>query len=177
MRRRSACAIVAPGLKKFFYVKYGIPRFRRASPAGILIISAFSDRGIFMKKMIWPLVAAALLGFYAAAFAAYLGDFSTRAVIVYREPGCPYFIAEGPNYYYLIMEWRDGYDPVPGQIVLGDFRNIGYSDAYYPEPDRKGAVYVEATSLSRTEAIVRYYKICLPTNIISPEHEERLPTD
>jgi len=125
-----------------------------------------------MKKILLPAAIAAFL--MAASFALFAGDYPTRAVVVYREPGCAYFIAEGPNYYYLIMEWRDGYDPVPGEILLGDFRNTGYSDAYYPEADRKGSVYVEALSLSRSEAIVKYYRICLPTNILQPRDDENL---
>ncbi|MEN6465845.1 MAG: hypothetical protein ABFD62_11750 [Syntrophaceae bacterium] len=126
-------------------------------------------------RMIRWVTIAVLLGTFCPLCLSYVSDYPDRAVVVYREPGCTYFIAEGPNYYYLIMEWRDGYDPIPGEILLGDFKNVGYSDAYYPEADRKGAVYVEANSLSRSEAIVKYYKICLPTNIIQPGEYDGLP--
>jgi hypothetical protein len=89
----------------------------------------------------------------------YSDYFTTRLVVVYRAPGCTHFIAEGPNYY-SIMEWRDGYDPAPGDILLGDFKNTGYTDAYYPVPDGKGAVRVCSGYLSWGEAITKYYKIC-----------------
>ena len=110
-----------------------------------------------MKYKVCILVlASALLG---TSLFSYTVDFPTRAVVVYRVPGCTHFIAEGPNQF-LIMEWRDGYDPVQGDILLGDFKNTGYADAYYPVPDVKGAVRVCAAYVSWGETIIQYYKVC-----------------
>lgn len=86
-------------------------------------------------------------------------DYGIRTVVVYREIGCSHFIAEGPNARYYIIEWRDGYDPGLGDIMLGDLKS-GYADVYYPLSDQRGSVYVDYVYEKRGDAIRKYYEYC-----------------
>ncbi len=83
-----------------------------------------------------------------------------QLAVVYREPACSYFIAEGRDGTFRIFEWRDGYDPQPGELMLGKLQPAGYSEIYYPDPDRKGAVRLVSTHDTRGKALQRYYDYC-----------------
>ncbi len=109
-----------------------------------------------VAKYLFP----ALAGLFLSAGSA-IGyyDFGLRTIVVYREPGCSYFIAQEAYGGYYILEWNDGYDPQPGDILLGNLSSV-FADIYYPLPDRKGSVLVEHRYDSKGEAIREYYKYC-----------------
>jgi hypothetical protein len=47
--------------------------------------------------------------------------------IVLRVSGCDYFVADGPNGYY-ILEWYGGYDPGKGDGIYGEIRSYGFKN-------------------------------------------------
>ena len=66
-----------------------------------------------MRKSLFRLVMILTLLLPSVAFA-------DKAVVVLYQSGCrSYFIADGPNGYYL-LEWYGGYDPSKVDIIVGD---------------------------------------------------------
>jgi len=94
--------------------------------------------------------------FIMATFLLVSNTFADRAVVVWYKSGCDYFIADGPNGYYL-LEWYGGYDPVEGDIIIGNLNSYGFKNVYYPRRDREGRVYVEDYLLSQDHAIEEYF--------------------
>lgn len=86
--------------------------------------------------------------------------FADKAVIVLYQSGCrSYFIADGPNGYYL-LEWYGGYDPSKGDIIVGDLTSYGFKDVYYPIQGFEGRIYVNDYMLSKDRVLEKYRDKC-----------------
>ncbi len=111
-----------------------------------------------MKRTVQILIVLIFVQFLSASTPV---EFSFRQLmVVYREPACSYFIAEGGDGYFRIFEWRDGYDPQPGAMMLGKLQSAGYADIYYPLADRKGAVRLVSSHESWARAVQSYFNYC-----------------
>jgi hypothetical protein len=64
-----------------------------------------------------------------------------QGAVVWNE-SCDYFIADGPSGYY-IFEWYGGYDPSPGDTIVGEIGSYGMKDVFYPSANQSGTVWVE----------------------------------
>ena len=71
--------------------------------------------------------------------------------IILRISGCDYFIADGPNGYY-VLEWYGGYDPDQGDGIYGEIRSYGFKDVIYGN-GREGRIYVDDYALSKSRAL------------------------
>jgi hypothetical protein len=78
--------------------------------------------------------------------------------IVHRVSGCDYFIADGPNGYY-ILEWYGGYDPDKGDGIYGEIRSYGFKNIIYSN-GRDGRIYVDDYALSSSSAIEKIREKC-----------------
>lgn len=81
------------------------------------------------------------------------------AVVVYKQSGCDYFIANGPQGLY-VLEWYGGYDPDRGDLVAGDIYSYGMKEVRYPQHEAKGTVWVEDYGLSRDSAVEKWQDHC-----------------
>ena len=78
--------------------------------------------------------------------------------VVLRISGCDYFIADGPNGYY-VLEWYGGYDPDKGDGIFGEIRSYGFKTVIYSN-GREGRVYVDDYALSRSSALEKLQEQC-----------------
>lgn len=78
--------------------------------------------------------------------------------VALRRSGCDYFIADGPNGYY-ILEWYGGYDPEKGDGIFGEIRGYGFRDVLYSN-GREGRLYVDDYSLGQSSAIEKIRDRC-----------------
>jgi hypothetical protein len=92
-------------------------------------------------------------------FLPFSSAFGDKGVIVFYKSGCDYFIADGPNGYYL-LEWYGGYDPSEGDIIIGRLNSYGFKNVYYPRQGKKGRIYVEDYLLSKDDALEKYFEHC-----------------
>lgn len=89
-----------------------------------------------------------------------LNAFAEKAEVVLYKSGCrSYFIADGPNGYYL-LEWYGGYDPSKGDIIVGEIASYGFKNVYYPKQDQEGRIYVDDYSLSKDRVLEKYREKC-----------------
>ena len=70
-----------------------------------------------------------------------------------------YFLADGPQGYYL-LEWYGGHSPSVGDTIIGELGSYGFKDVYYPKADVQGRVYVDDYLLSRSRAKEKYAEKC-----------------
>lgn len=81
-------------------------------------------------------------------------------VVVLYQQGCQdYFVADGPNGYYL-LEWYGGYDPSRGDVIAGDLSTYGMKTVSYPQLGQNGTVWVDDYLLSRDSALSKYKEKC-----------------
>ena len=86
--------------------------------------------------------------------------YSEEAVIILNKSGCrSFFIADGPNGYYL-LEWFGGYDPSKGDVIVGELVSFGFKDVYYPNRKQKGRVWVDDYMLSKNRVLEKYSDKC-----------------
>jgi hypothetical protein len=85
---------------------------------------------------------------------------SGQIVVIAARSGChDYFVADGPQGYYL-LEWYGGYSPTEGDVVIGDLGGYGFKDVFYPGNGAKGRLYVDDYLLSRSSVIEKYAEKC-----------------
>jgi hypothetical protein len=80
-------------------------------------------------------------------------------VVAYRSGCRDYFLADGPQGYYL-LEWYGGYTPSVGDTIIGELGGYGMKDVYYPAARSQGRIYVDDYLLSRSRAIEKYSEKC-----------------
>ena len=73
--------------------------------------------------------------------------------------GCDYFIADGPQGYYL-LEWYGGHSPSRGDTIAGKLGSYGFKDIYYVNARSNGRVWVDDYLLSRDRAAEKYREKC-----------------
>lgn len=100
-----------------------------------------------------------ILAFFLLFFQMIPNAFGDKAVVVLKKSGCDYFIANGPNGYYL-LEWYGGYDPDKGDTIIGALNSYGFKEVYYPRRGREGRIYVEDYPLLWEDALEQYFKHC-----------------
>lgn len=71
--------------------------------------------------------------------------------VVYRRAGCDYFIADGPQGYY-VLEWYGGHDPDVGDALVGYESGYGFKDVVYINNGSEGRVYAEDYLVSKVRA-------------------------
>ena len=76
---------------------------------------------------------------------------ANAVTVVYRRRGCDYFIADGPQGYY-VLEWYRGHDPDVGDALVGYERGYGFKDVVYINNGSKGRIYAEDYLLSKDRA-------------------------
>ncbi|MGJ4888849.1 hypothetical protein ACQR1Y_11675 [Bradyrhizobium sp. HKCCYLRH3099] len=83
-----------------------------------------------------------------------------QIVVVAARSGChDYFVADGPQGYYL-LEWYGGFSPSEGDVILGELGSYGFKDVYYPVQGSKGRLYVDDFLLSRSKVVEKYAEKC-----------------
>ena len=65
-----------------------------------------------------------------------------KITVIARFGSCFHFVADGPRGLY-VLEWFLGYEPVEGDVIIGNLSSYGFEDVYYPSVNRKGRVWVE----------------------------------
>jgi len=55
--------------------------------------------------------------------------YQERAVVVFSDPSCDYFVVQASNGYSLLKSW-DGYLPFEGSVLYGDFSSWGVKRFY-----------------------------------------------
>ena len=65
-----------------------------------------------------------------------------KITVIARFGSCFHFVADGPRGLY-VLEWFGGYEPIEGDVIIGDLSSFGFEDVYYPLVNRKGRVWVE----------------------------------
>jgi hypothetical protein len=94
-----------------------------------------------------------------------LGSFFPKEVlpatgtVVYTRGGCDYFIAE-TWMGYALLEWYGGARPEEGDIIMGDFENLGRNSIYNFTKDSEMIVWVENFWLSRTGVTEEFAQRC-----------------
>lgn len=84
---------------------------------------------------------------------------AAKAVVVFKEPTCKHFVAQGPDGFYL-LEYQGGYDPDKGDFIVGSFNSYGFKQAYYPDREQDGKVYVNGFKMSQDSAFQGYFDHC-----------------
>jgi hypothetical protein len=85
---------------------------------------------------------------------------ASQVVVVAVRSGChDYFVADGPQGYYL-LEWYGGYSPDEGDVIIGELGSYGFKDVFYPRNGAKGRLYVDDFLLSQSSAIEKYAEKC-----------------
>ena len=85
---------------------------------------------------------------------------STEApvTVVLRVRGCDYFVADGPQGYYL-LEWYGGHDPEKGTGIFGEVGGYGFKDIMY-DGGQDGRVYVDDYLLSKDRVLEKLREKC-----------------
>lgn len=84
---------------------------------------------------------------------------SNALTVVYRQRGCDYFIADGPQGYYL-LEWYGGHDPAVGDILVGYDRGYGFKDVTYLKGGSSGRIWADDFLLSKNKVIEKLSEKC-----------------
>lgn len=82
-----------------------------------------------------------------------------KAVVVFKKLTCKQFVAQGPDGYY-ILEYQGGYDPQEGDFIVGSFNSYGFKQAYYPDKEQEGKVYVNGFKMTENDAFRGYFEHC-----------------
>ena len=86
------------------------------------------------------------------------GAARTPITVVLRVRGCDYFVADGPQGYYL-LEWYGGHDPSKGDGIFGELSSFGFKDVMY-EGGQDGKVYIDDYMLSKDRVIEKIREKC-----------------
>ena len=78
--------------------------------------------------------------------------------VVLRVRGCDYFVADGPQGYYL-LEWYGGYDPFNGDGIFGELSSYGFKDVMYAS-GQGGRVYIDDYMLSKDRVLEKIRDKC-----------------
>lgn len=78
--------------------------------------------------------------------------------VVLRVRGCDYFVADGPQGYYL-LEWYGGHDPSNGDGIFGELSSYGFKDVMY-EGGQDGKVYIDDYMLSKDRVLEKIREKC-----------------
>ncbi len=84
---------------------------------------------------------------------------AAKAVVVFKNVPCNHFVAQGPEGFYL-LEWQGGYNPEQGDFIVGNFNSYGFRQAYYPDKEQDGKVYVNGYKMSQDNAFQEYFDHC-----------------
>lgn len=79
--------------------------------------------------------------------------------VVYVSSGCDYFIADGPQGFYL-LQWFGGHLPSKGDTIAGKISTFGMKDVYYVNARSNGRVWVDDYLLSPQRASEKYAAKC-----------------
>jgi hypothetical protein len=79
--------------------------------------------------------------------------------VVLAKSGCDYFIADGPQGFYL-LEWFGGHSPSEGDTMVGSLSSYGFKDVFYTRASSNGRVWVDDYLLSRDRVIEKYGEKC-----------------
>lgn len=83
-----------------------------------------------------------------------------QITVVASKSGCRgYFLADGPQGYYL-LEWFGGHTPSVGDTIIGNLGSFGFADVFYPNKSSEGRVWVDDYLLSRSRATEKYADKC-----------------
>lgn len=83
---------------------------------------------------------------------------SSQIQVVLRVRGCDYFIADGPQGYYVLQHYG-GHDPIRGEGIHGDLGGFGFKDILY-QNGQEGRVYVDNYLLGKERALERLQEKC-----------------
>jgi len=85
---------------------------------------------------------------------------ATRApiTVALRARSCDYFVADGPQGYYL-LEWYGGHDPSQGDGIYGDLSGYGMKDVLY-DNGRDGRLYIDDYLLSKDSVLEKLREKC-----------------
>lgn len=78
--------------------------------------------------------------------------------VVLRVRGCGYFIADGPQGYYL-LEWYGGHDPVRGDGIYGQLGTFGFKNIIY-DGGQEGRLYIDDYLISKDRALEKIHEKC-----------------
>ena len=78
--------------------------------------------------------------------------------VLLRVRSCDYFIADGPQGYYL-LEWYGGHDPDRGDGIYGQLGTYGFKDVLY-DGGREGRLYIDDYMLSKDRALEKLREKC-----------------
>ena len=78
--------------------------------------------------------------------------------VVLRARSCDYFIADGPQGYYL-LEWYGGHDPDRGDGIYGQLGTYGFKDVLYGG-GQEGRLYIDDYLLSKDRALEKLREKC-----------------
>lgn len=78
--------------------------------------------------------------------------------VVYRVPRCDYFIADGPQGYY-VLQWFGGYDPSTNDGIYGDLRGFGFKTVLYSN-GQEGKVWVDNYLMNKERVVERFKEKC-----------------
>lgn len=84
---------------------------------------------------------------------------ANAVTVVFRVRGCDYFIAGGPQGFYL-LEWYGGHDPAVGDALMGSEGGYGFKDVIYLKSGSNGRVWVDDYLLSRSRAVEKITEKC-----------------
>ncbi len=84
---------------------------------------------------------------------------AAKAVVVFKKYTCKQFVAQGPDGYY-VLEYQGGYDPQEGDFIVGNFNSYGFKQAYFPDKEQEGKVYVNGFKMNEDSAFRAYFEHC-----------------
>lgn len=102
-------------------------------------------------KRINTLLAIFFTSFLTLTFIFSNSVYGDQGEVVKTFSGCDYFIADGPNGYY-VLEWYGGYDPSEGNTIVGEINSYGMKDVLY-NGTNSGRVWVEDFLESNSQAM------------------------
>lgn len=78
--------------------------------------------------------------------------------VVLRVRNCDYFVADGPQGYYVI-EWYGGHDPDQGDGIYGELNSYGFKDVLY-DGGQEGRLYIDDYLLGQDNAFEKLREKC-----------------
>jgi len=79
-------------------------------------------------------------------------------MVVLRARGCDYFVADGPQGYFL-LEWYGGYDPDLRDGIYGELASYGFKNVLYNN-GQEGRIYVDDYLLSKDRVLEKFKDKC-----------------
>jgi hypothetical protein len=83
---------------------------------------------------------------------------SAPITVVLRARRCAYFLADGPQGYYL-LEWYGGHDPAQGDGIYGDLAGYGLKNVLY-DNGQDGTLYIDDYLLNKDRALEKFGAKC-----------------